>query len=270
MVTEARKAPSVRLMRESLRSGVPPTGFTMDGPNFRLILSTATIPQSLESRLHRQFPSMTKIISPHLHKLPKTIKPEYVKFSSGNQQADIVAQLLKVGHGSKSIIFCDDHKEVTKLSTYMLQRDIPHIAYSALTQNRSRRDLKALETFLRPRLQTRTMLKPTSEAAVPESQEVAEEQTKELVAPQTSLILDDADSRQIGSVLRDVPAAPKPRILVTTSVLSRGLDFNDDVRHVFITQSGGSELDFLHRAGRTGRLDAEGGQRGKVVIFRSR
>jgi len=54
-----------------------------------------------------------------------------------------------------------------------------------------------------------------------------------------------------------------PHVLVTTSILSRGLDFSPDIKHVFIVDEPRNTIDFLHRAGRTGRA----GQQGKVVVF---
>ena len=52
-------------------------------------------------------------------------------------------------------------------------------------------------------------------------------------------------------------------MLVTTSLLSRGLDFTPAVKHVFLLDEPRDMLDFLHRAGRTGRA----GRVGNVVVF---
>ncbi|KAI5825821.1 P-loop containing nucleoside triphosphate hydrolase protein [Schizophyllum commune Tattone D] len=54
-----------------------------------------------------------------------------------------------------------------------------------------------------------------------------------------------------------------PHVLITTSLLSRGLDFGPDVRTVFIMDEPRNMVDFLHRAGRTGRA----GKMGEVVVF---
>jgi len=51
--------------------------------------------------------------------------------------------------------------------------------------------------------------------------------------------------------------------MVTTSLLSRGLDFSPDLKHVFIVDQPRNTIDFLHRAGRSGRA----GHKGKVVVF---
>lgn len=65
-----------------------------------------------------------------------------------------------------------------------------------------------------------------------------------------------------------------PRVLITTSLLSRGLDFGPDVRHVFLPDAGrrggasahaanNNALELLHRAGRSARA----GRAGSVVLF---
>jgi ATP-dependent RNA helicase MRH4 len=54
-----------------------------------------------------------------------------------------------------------------------------------------------------------------------------------------------------------------PHVMITTSLLSRGLDFSPNIKHVFIIDEPRNMIDFLHRAGRTGRA----GEHGRVVIF---
>ena len=55
----------------------------------------------------------------------------------------------------------------------------------------------------------------------------------------------------------------EPYVLITTSLLSRGLDFSPEIKHVLITDPPRNMVDFLHRAGRTGRA----GEWGTVVVF---
>ncbi|KAI0259302.1 P-loop containing nucleoside triphosphate hydrolase protein, partial [Gloeopeniophorella convolvens] len=54
-----------------------------------------------------------------------------------------------------------------------------------------------------------------------------------------------------------------PRVLISTSLLARGLDFAPSVTHVFVLEPPRNTADFLHRAGRTARAGAEG----RVVVF---
>jgi ATP-dependent RNA helicase MRH4 len=51
--------------------------------------------------------------------------------------------------------------------------------------------------------------------------------------------------------------------MITTSLLSRGLDFSPNIKYVFIIDEPRNMIDFLHRAGRTARAGANG----RVVIF---
>ena len=55
----------------------------------------------------------------------------------------------------------------------------------------------------------------------------------------------------------------EPHVLITTSLLSRGLDFDPSVQHVFIADTPRNMIDFIHRAGRAGRM----GNPGRVVVF---
>lgn len=54
-----------------------------------------------------------------------------------------------------------------------------------------------------------------------------------------------------------------PKILITTSLLSRGLDFSPSIKYVIILDEPRNMIDFLHRAGRSGRA----GNEGHVIIF---
>ena len=55
-------------------------------------------------------------------------------------------------------------------------------------------------------------------------------------------------------------------VLVATSLLSRGLDFLPEIKHVSTVNEPRNMVDFLHRAGRSGRV----GQSGKVVKMQGR
>jgi ATP-dependent RNA helicase MRH4 len=58
-------------------------------------------------------------------------------------------------------------------------------------------------------------------------------------------------------------AKETPRVLLSTSLLARGLDFDPSVSHVFVLEPPRNTADFLHRAGRTARA----GGSGRVVVF---
>ena len=57
--------------------------------------------------------------------------------------------------------------------------------------------------------------------------------------------------------------ALEPDVLITTSLLSRGLDFSSDIKYVLIVDEPIDMIDFIHRAGRSGRAGAQG----HVIVF---
>ncbi|KAK2462655.1 hypothetical protein APHAL10511_005388 [Amanita phalloides] len=201
---------------------------------FNLILTTATIPSALASYLDRHHPNLVRLASPTLHHLPKTLATEYVAWTGGNKFADIERRIRQVWADdsvasmrnlSKILIFCNKNTKVTELGEYLTGQGIKNMALTSASKDRKYGSNKHLEGFLRPL-----------------SRE--ERQEHQHRGTQTSV--------------RD-----EPHVMITTSLLSRGLDFSPDVRHVFIVDEPRNMIDFLHRAGRSGRA----GQKGKVVVF---
>ena len=62
---------------------------------------------------------------------------------------------------------------------------------------------------------------------------------------------------------KTVGKSSSPRVLLSTSLLARGLDFDPSVSHVFVLAPPRNTADFLHRAGRTARA----GSSGRVIVF---
>ena len=207
--------------------GYPVTPTTNDpvASPFHLILTSATIPASLSSYLNTCHPTLTRLASPHLHKLPSTLHTEYVSWTGGNRFADIERRLRRVwaedalrGPGtprSRVLIFCNRSTAVYALGEHLTTRGIPNRTLASTSSARARGSNKHLEGFVKG----------------------AKTEDK-----------DDNDS---------------PRVLITTSLLSRGLDFAPSVQHIFIVDLPRNMIDFLHRAGRSGRA----GHQGRVVIF---
>ncbi|CCA74006.1 hypothetical protein PIIN_07960 [Serendipita indica DSM 11827] len=203
---------------------------------FNLVLCTATIPNSLNQYITNHYSSMERLTSIQLHNLPRSITPEHVPFTGGDRAADVAARLRAVlredkmqynpsGEQSKVLIFCNKSSKAENLAKYLTEHDIPAIALVRQVESGQRRKNsdKKIESFM----------KGTSA---------------------------QSEGGKSGETKGDAAA---PRVLVTTSLLSRGLDFDESVRHVFIVDEPRSMVDFIHRAGRTGRA----GERGKVVIF---
>jgi ATP-dependent RNA helicase MRH4, mitochondrial len=198
---------------------------------FNLLLASATIPYSLSSHLDTYHPNMTRLVSPRLHRLPGTLKTEYVSYgqAGGNRLADIERRLQAVwreddGEGrerGKVVVFVNKGSKVEEVRKALEARGVKAVGLSGASEGRVWGSNRHLEGFLKPMGKEGEEAKPKVEA-------------------------EDA-----------------PRVLITTSLLSRGLDFAPEVRHVFVLDSPRNMVDFLHRAGRSARA----GREGTVVVF---
>ncbi|THU93420.1 P-loop containing nucleoside triphosphate hydrolase protein [Dendrothele bispora CBS 962.96] len=243
-------APSLSSFTESESETSGSTVDAIDYP-FNLILTSATIPNSLSNYLERHHPSMQRLVSPKIHRLPTKLQTEYVDWSGGNKLADIEKRIRQVWSEdsvsprnpsgspklSKILIFCNKGKKVEALSEYLEEKGIKTIWLTGSGSNRLRGSNRHLQGFLKER--------PGKGIDKDESDEV-----------------DEADGEEDNST---DPNNPKmtPHVMITTSLLSRGLDFSPDLKNVFIVDEPRNLIDFLHRAGRSGRA----GQRGRVVVF---
>ena len=197
---------------------------------FNLVLTSATIPNSLNLYLEKHHPSLVRLASPGLHHLPKTLQTEYVSWTGGNKLADVERRIRRVWAEdsanstltslSKILIFCNKSNKVVEMSEYLNEKGIKNVAMTSQSEHRGRGSNKHLAGFLR----------------------------KDDHNGQPSMTMDVKNS---------------PHVMITTSLLSRGLDFSPSIQHVFIVDEPRNMIDFLHRAGRSGRA----GQRGKVVVF---
>ncbi|KAJ3920086.1 P-loop containing nucleoside triphosphate hydrolase protein, partial [Lentinula edodes] len=234
---------------------------------FNLILTTATIPPALLLYLQQHHPAIfarrpRRSLRPNagilrssgLHRLPTSLKIDQVDWSGGNKLADIEKRLRavwmederrwmgNVGKGptelSKIIVFCNKSAKVDDLGAYLEEKGIKTVTLtSRIGSERRRGSNKHLEGFLRVRSKSRDSS---------DSNPTTEGQSSTSSAPRPTPTLSNT-----------------PHVLLTTSLLSRGLDFAPSVRHVFIVDEPRNVVDFLHRAGRTGRAGTEG----VVVVF---
>ncbi|KAI0364900.1 P-loop containing nucleoside triphosphate hydrolase protein [Pilatotrama ljubarskyi] len=229
-----------------------PAPTPLDYP-FNLVLTSATIPSSLAAYLDQFHPTLTRLASPHLHRLPSSLKTEYFNWTGGNRDADIEHRLRRVwfddlqknGSGrplSKVLVFCNKSGRVENLGEYLREKGIANVALTSVSEARKRGSNHHLDGFLRVR-------KPDEDESVPASSQEAPAEGKTGEAAPAARSMEE---------LKDVP-----HVLITTSLLSRGLDFSPDVKHVFIVDEPRNMVDFLHRAGRSGRA----GEVGKVVVF---
>ena len=203
---------------------------------FNLLLTSATIPNSLNLYLERHHPSLIRLASPLLHHLPKTLQTEYVDWTGGNKFADVERRIRRVWAEdsanasltslSKILIFCNKSNKVLEMSEYMSEKGIKNVAMTSQSEHRERGSNRHLAGFLR-------------------KDDDGHHQDTTTTTKSSTSVKDSA------------------HVMITTSLLSRGLDFSPSVKHVFIVDEPRNMIDFLHRAGRSGRA----GQTGKVVVF---
>ncbi|TFK26076.1 P-loop containing nucleoside triphosphate hydrolase protein [Coprinopsis marcescibilis] len=279
LLSDVSKAKGHIIPVDNFPTGSPsPQSATTDSGNpveypFNFLLSTATIPSSLSNYLSLCHPNLLKLASPKLHKLPDTLKVDYVKWTGGNRFKDVERRIREVwaqdavevdsrrkaAYGrqetakpalSKVLIFCNKSAKVQEMSRYLEENGILNVAVTsgrevqrldAPTEDgtpgsnklpaRGRGSNKYLGGFLKP-------IRPANSGSKIEATDAAALTTRpKLKNPH---MLSDPSTT--------------PHVLITTSLLSRGLDFDPEVKNVFIVDEPRSMVDFLHRAGRSGRM----------------
>lgn len=229
-----------------------------------LILCTATLPPFLINLLttnpfFSKKEPFTHLLSPGLHKLPPKLLARFIRPSTtGNKHGDVAHQVrLTLAEDAKAakaegregeepskiVIFCNSDKRVEQVAGILGTKKIDCLAWTGAGEERLRGRNGSLNDFLqRPHL-------PGHEPPAP---------LPSLEPRETKPIFQDKKG-----TTPNISEHTRRRVLVTTSLLSRGLDFHPSVSSVFLVQPPRDVLDFVHRAGRAGRA----GRPGRVVVF---
>lgn len=223
-----------------------PAEVQMDQPftsqSFNLILTTATIPSALNTHLLVNFPDLVRLTSPKLHKLPRKLTTERVDIKGmGNPNAAMHKKLVE--------IFADQERRARLPTSSVSNASKGHEggAKVILFCNQTKK-AEEIGEYL-------TGMKMANLVMTGSSKDRRKGSNNHLEAFLSAKKGTSASSRST--------LGPQPRVLVTTSLLARGLDFSPSVSHVLIVDEPRNEVDFLHRAGRTGRA----GRAGTVVVF---
>lgn len=187
----------------------------------KLILCSATIPKSLDSRLRTLYPDMQRVVTPNLHVVPRRVRLHVVDCDGleyrGNKKlacADALYTISKEGWdpGFRTlvVVFVNERESATELAGYLRTTGIDAVELSRDSSGRA--DAHTLEIFTRGKL--------------------------------------EADESRL--------AGPsKLKVLVTTDIASRGVD-TKAVKHVVLYDKPHSTIDMLHRIGRVGRMGKRG------------
>lgn len=201
-------------------------------PDINILLVTATLPPSLHRALESN-PLLSSvkfdhILSPGLHRLPKRLETRFVPWSGqGNNLADIAHEMKRVFAEDAAESKAEGEKTRTKAVVFC--GSVPKVKSVA------------------------AMLESKEIRCLPWTGE------SEQRVPGRNGPLDTF----LASHKPTADEAKGPRVLVTTSLLSRGLDFSPAVSTIYLLDPPRNVLDFVHRAGRAGRA----GRPGRVVVF---
>ncbi|KAI0280873.1 P-loop containing nucleoside triphosphate hydrolase protein [Russula aff. rugulosa BPL654] len=258
-IAAARGKPVPAVVRDNRNKSQAPIPF--DYP-FNLVLTSATIPAALATHLEAHHPNMTRLVSPRLHRLPTHLALEFSPYNSGNRNAEVLGKLKTVWRDdalagrrrARIVIFSNTRARAAEMGAYLSENGVPNIVVTGQSNDDGRGrggrrvygSNKHLAGFLKPILNKSSSLHSQSPYAGGQEEEREE--------PATSLGKSKSESE---------PESESPRVLLSTSLLARGLDFDPSVSHVFVLDPPRNTADFLHRAGRTARA----GSRGKVVVF---
>lgn len=186
----------------------------------RLILCSATIPKSLDRSLRKLYPDMQRLVTPHLHAIPRRVQLSIVDIDAdpyrGNKLlacADTLHKLAKddteEGFIKKVIVFVNERETTAEVASYLRFRGFD--AASLERDTSDRKDASVLDYFTGP---------------------------KTAVGP-------------------EVKAMDRMAVLVTTDIASRGVD-TKTVKNIVLYDVPFSTIDFIHRLGRTGRMGRRG------------
>ncbi|KAI0298761.1 P-loop containing nucleoside triphosphate hydrolase protein [Multifurca ochricompacta] len=245
-VAAARGKPVPIISREN-KTQAP---MLLDYP-FHFVLTSATIPAALAAHLDAHHPSMTRLVSPQLHRLPAHLSLEFAPYSSGNRNAEVLAKLKTVWRDdalagrprAKVVIFTNTRARAGEFGAYLSEHKVANVVVTG-GQDSKGKEGSGLRLYGSNR-HLAGFLKPMS--------------GKEGPSPSV-LPLQGSGG---GGRSADKVGNDGPHVLLSTSLLARGLDFDPSVTHIFVLEPPRNTADFLHRAGRTARA----GGSGKVVVF---
>ncbi|KAK3718189.1 RNA helicase [Vermiconidia calcicola] len=259
------------------RSFSPITSGIIDrcAPSLRqLIFCSATIPRSLDSYMQKRYPAIRRLVTPNLHAVPRRVQLSVVDIEKvpyqGNRGlacAQVVWEIGKEGNeeaggGSrekKIVVFVNEREKTDELARYLQGKGIDAHALSRDSQDRTE-DILAGFTGLLPSPSSTLLPKPTpsasSTATAISPADLAHTTTTTFTPPRPST------SRSSSSPPPSPRALPNTKVLITTDLLSRGID-TLPVKHVILYDVPHTSIDFIHRLGRVGRM----GRRGRGVVL---
>lgn len=223
----------------------------------QLILCSATIPRSLDSYLRKRFPDLRRLVTPHLHAIPRRVQLGVVDIEKepyrGNRMlacADTIWSIGKAaaetaaedGNVKRLLVFVNEREKTQEVAEYLTSKGIDAVAL-----NRDLPELRHSEAL--------------SEYTTIKSEAVQVKSDNDETMPNSSNYI-PMDRTPKAPIMPSRRHLPNTKVLVSTDIGSRGID-TLAVRHVILYDVPHSTVDFIHRLGRTGRM----GRRGRGIVL---
>lgn len=195
-----------------------------------------------------------------MHRLPRGLQTKFISDTGGNLAASVVAEvktafeednLRAMGTeqgSSRAVVFCNTDGRVRQIARKFAEKDIQTLCWTS----------KGVEETRSP---TATPTEHYTPKMPGEGKRLRGKQGE--LASFLSTHTNKPALPALTSGNKASPEKAKARVLITTSLLSRGLDFSGDISTVVLVDPPRDALDFVHRAGRTARA----GRKGRVIVF---
>ncbi|KAI9706815.1 MAG: RNA helicase [Bogoriella megaspora] len=245
------------------RSFSPLTNAILDkaSPSLKqLILCSATIPKSLDSYLHKRFPDIRRLVTPNLHAIPRRVQLGVVDVERepyrGNKNLACADTIWSIGRAAvehfddgekeraatkRIIVFVNEREKASEVADYLVTKGIDAAALSRDTNEQRQGEVLAAFTS-----------KDTSTDI--------DEKPEEKITFTPVTLAKNTVEEEVASSKRKLAST---KVLVMTDLGSRGID-TLAVRHVILYDVPHTTIDFIHRLGRTGRMNRRG--RGIVLV----
>jgi ATP-dependent RNA helicase MRH4 len=209
----------------------------------QLILCSATIPRSLDTYLHKRYPSIRRLTTPNLHAIPRRVQLTVVDIDKipyqGNRDLTCAQVIWDLGKEADSegyasaadkriLVFVNEREKADEVALYLQNKGIDATALSRDTSDRN---------------STATLAAFTGTST---SAQIAKQQKEDEQQPS------DPSARRLRGV----------KVLVTTDIASRGID-TTAAKTVILYTVPHTSIDFIHRLGRVGRM----GRRGRGIVL---
>ncbi|AGO13058.1 AaceriAFL102Wp [[Ashbya] aceris (nom. inval.)] len=220
-----------------------------------LVFCSASVPMEFEKAMNKLFPNLQVVASERLHRINKHSNIKVINVAlrpyNGSKMKALAQALYAImkdgtgeGYEKRCVVFVNEADSVNSIVDTL--RDKFGHDVRGLTGEHSVDDrLATIAPFIRAPPRIQDQVRPNGP-----------EKPQERKLPNSNIKVTeskDSEQRSVSSPLK---------VLVTTDVLSRGINFKG-VKHVILYDVPAKSIDLVHRVGRTGRMN----EKGHVYIF---